>query len=45
MKTLNSSDGIMYALDKNHKSIKIISSRTTIRIDTFNCFQNQITFG
>lgn len=43
METLSRSEGIVYAFDKNHKPIKTISSGTTIRIETFDCFQNQIT--
>jgi len=43
METLSRSESIIYAFDKNHEPIKMISSGTTIRIETFDCFQNQVT--
>lgn len=43
METLSRSAGIIYTFDKNHMPVITISSGTTIRMETFDCFQNQVT--
>lgn len=42
MDTLLRHDGIIYEFNKNHKPIKSVPSGTTIEIETYDCFQNQI---
>ncbi|MED3554007.1 acetamidase/formamidase family protein [Cytobacillus praedii] len=42
METLSCQAGIIYNFDKAHKPIKSVASGTTIEVETFDCFQNQI---
>ena len=42
METLSYEDGIIYDFNKAHTPTKRIASGTTIRIETYDCFQNQI---
>lgn len=42
METLSCQTGIIYDFNKTHKPIKSVASGTTIEIETFDCFQNQI---
>jgi amidase len=42
METLTCQSGIIYDFNKNHKPIKTVNSGETIKIETYDCFQNQI---
>lgn len=42
MDTLSCQTGIIYDFNKTHKPIKTVASGTTIEIETYDCFQNQI---
>lgn len=42
METLSYTEGIIYEFNKENKPIKKVASGTTIRIETYDCFQNQI---
>lgn len=42
VETLRYDEGIIYEFNKDNPPIKSIASGTTIRIETYDCFQNQI---
>ncbi|MFE8696002.1 acetamidase/formamidase family protein [Cytobacillus sp. FJAT-53684] len=42
METLLCQAGIIYDFNKTHKPVKTVASGTTIEIETYDCFQNQI---
>ena len=42
METLSYEDGIIYEFTKDNPYTKKVASGTTIRIETYDCFQNQI---
>ncbi len=42
METLSRESGIIYDFNKQHKPVKTVASGTTIEIETYDCFQNQI---
>lgn len=42
MQTLSYEEGIIYEFNKNNAYTKKVASGTTIRIETYDCFQNQI---
>lgn len=42
METLSYEEGIIYEFNKDNAPTKKIASGTTIRIETYDCFQNQI---
>lgn len=42
MEKLSCQTGIIYDFNKLHKPIKTVASGTTIEIETYDCFQNQI---
>lgn len=42
MQTIRYEEGIIYEFNKENTPIKTVKSGTTIRIETYDCFQNQI---
>lgn len=42
METLSYNEGIIYEFNKDNPFIKKVASGTTLRIETYDCFQNQI---
>lgn len=42
MEVLTRDSGIIYDFNKNHKPVKTVASGTTIEIETYDCFKNQI---
>ncbi|WP_077624622.1 acetamidase/formamidase family protein [Sediminibacillus massiliensis] len=42
METLKRAEGIIFHFDKNNKPVKRVKAGTTIEIETFDCFENQI---
>lgn len=42
MEKLAKETGIIYDFNKNHQPIKTVASGTTIEIETYDCFKNQI---
>jgi amidase len=42
METLARETGIIYDFNKNHKPVKTVASGTTIEIETYDCFTDQI---
>lgn len=42
METLTREAGIIYDFNKNHKPVKTVVSGTTIEIETYDCFEDQI---
>lgn len=43
MELLKKELGIVYDFNKNHRPIKSVTSGTTIEIETYDCFKNQIS--
>ncbi len=42
METLSYESGIIYEFNKNNKYTKKVASGTTLKVETYDCFQNQI---
>ena len=42
METLTRESGIIYDFNKNHKPVKTVASGTTVEIETYDCFTDQI---